>query len=130
MPENTERVFSGISILLSIHYVIPIPRESILTDEANNIQFNNILTPHPILKNPIKIKTIPARIERVLSEILNLLTIVVETKFPQLTKKVWKIAIKIGKIKPPKPIKPELRLTQDASTATANPSTKASFASI
>ena len=29
-----------------IPYVIPIPRESILTDKANRIQFNNIVNLH------------------------------------------------------------------------------------
>lgn len=71
-----------------IPYVMPIPRESILTDRANSIQFNNILIPQQILKIPIKIKITPAIIERTLLEILNLLTIVVAKKLPQLTKKV------------------------------------------
>lgn len=72
----------------------------------------------------------PAKIERNLLEILSFFTIDVATKFPQLTKKVWKIAIKIGKIKLPKPIIPDPKLTQEASTATANPRIKASFVSI
>ena len=46
-----------------------------------------------------------------LDEIVNFLVIVAATKFPQLTKKVWKIAIKSGKTKPPIPIIPERQLS-------------------
>ena len=72
----------------------------------------------------------PERFERSLEEIVNLLVMLVATRFPQLTKKVWKTAIKSGKIKPAIPIMPEPRLTQEASTATAKPKIKASLASI
>ena len=63
-------------------------------------------------------------------ETIIFLVIIVATIFPQLTKKVWKIAIKSGKIKPPIPIIPDPKLTQEASTATAKPKIRASFASI
>ena len=72
----------------------------------------------------------PERFERNLEEIVNFLAMLVATRFPQLTKKVWKIAIKSGKIKPPIPIIPDPKLTQEASTATAKPKIRASFASI
>ena len=68
--------------------------------------------------------------ERSFEGIVNRLVILLATRFPQLTKKVWKIAIRKGKNKLPIPIIPEPRLTHDASMATAKPNTKASFASI
>ena len=52
------------------------------------------------------------------------------TKFPQLTKKVWKKAIKKGKIKLIYPIIPAPMLTQEASTATAKARAIASLLSI
>lgn len=72
----------------------------------------------------------PERIESSSDEIVNFLAILLATRFPQFTKKVWKTAIKNGKTKPPIPIIPEPRLTQEASIATAIPNTKASLASI